>query len=307
MRFIRVVAVLGVLAGCNSGTMSPNGGAGAPGANGAAGTTVPGTVTSDIVSVPVAIDGAGTMPFVVDTGSPLTLIDPTRFQTLGLSMGSDVVTTLTVGSLQFMNVTVLAASPCGLMTCSTSAPAGLLGGDILGQFLLTLDYVTPAVGFNSTALPSGLGAPAATAFSLEGGGLVQISGGGTVMVPATRISVDVAIEGATYPFVVDTGSSQVLLSSDFYDMVVSDGRSQSTANVLTVNGTMTEPTTELKTVSLAGAAQTNVSAVRSPFSLDPLSAEVGHPVLGLLGGSYLSAYLITIDYPNRQITLRTHD
>jgi Aspartyl protease len=271
--------------------------------NGSGGQVVPGSVNGDIVMLPVVIDGATSMSFVVDTGSPLTLVDPEKFSTLNLQGGAGSVTSLDVGGLHLMNVGILAASPCGVMTCSDSSPAGLLGGNVLVNYDVLFDYSAMAIGFDVTPDTSGLGPPTMTAFKLEGGGNVVVSGGGPVSVPATRIAVNVTIEGTTHAFVLDTGSSKVLLAPDLYDSIVSDGRAQGMANVLTVTGTTDEPTTVLHTVALGDATQSNVAAVRAPFSLDALSAEVGHTVEGLLGGSYLSNYLVSIDYPNQTITL----
>ena len=43
------------------------------------GVVVPGTTEGALIEVPVAVDGTSAMSFVVDTGSPLTLVDPGRF------------------------------------------------------------------------------------------------------------------------------------------------------------------------------------------------------------------------------------
>ncbi len=124
--------------------------------------------------------------------------------------------------------------------------------------------------------------------------------------PATRIALDVNIEGTVVPMLVDTGSSTMVLATALYDSLVADGRAQSTASVATVMGTESVPSTKLRTVSLAGAAQANVAAVRSPLDMDLISAEVGHPVQGLVGGAYLQNYLTTVDYPALQLTLRPY-
>jgi hypothetical protein len=293
-----LLATVGV--GCGGGG---NGGAG----TGAGGQVVAGTMSNGVITVPVSIDGSGALPFVLDTGAPLTLVDPSRFPAGNVSPGTGAASTLSVGGVHLMDVEIIGASPCGVMMCSSSAPAGLLGGDVLVDFDITINYRAPSVGFNLTAPPTGVGQPITTPFDLEGGGHVVIPGtAGSVTVPATRIAIDVMIEGATYPFVLDTGSSQVVLRPDLYDSIVADGRPQSTTSVSTVTGTTNQPTTELHSVALAGATQTNVAAVRSPLNLDALSAEVGHTIDGLLGGSYLSHYLVSIDYPGRQITLRAN-
>jgi hypothetical protein len=267
------------------------------------GQVVQGTTTGELITLPVSIDGVSAMSFIVDTGSPLTLVDPNRFASLGLPSGVGTAGSVDVGALHLMNVAILATSPCGVMMCGEAAPAGLLGGDVLGNFAVTIDYATGAVGFDVQPVTTTLGAPSTSPFDLLGGGHVIVSGGANVTVPSTRIAVDVAIEGAVHAFVLDTGSSQVLLGGDLFDAVVSDGRKQGSASVLTITGTTTEPTTVLSSVALGDAEQTDIGAVRSPFSLESLSQEVGHHVEGLLGGSYLARFLVQIDYRHRLITL----
>ncbi len=275
------------------------------------GSTDPGavsaTVSNGVVSVPVSIDGTMTMPFLVDTGSVITRLDPTRFSALGLPAGVAQVTTLDVGSaVHLTDVDVVAASLCGVgMMCPSTAPAGLLGGAVLEGFAVTIDYHRSSVVFGTFTPPSGAGAPIMAPFTLEGGGSATV-GAAQVTLPATRIALDVDIEGMVVPMLVDTGSSTMVLVPELYDALVADGRTQSTTNLATVTGNQNVPTTTLHTVTLAGAAQANVAAVRSPFDMNLLSSEVGHPVQGLVGGAYLDKYITTIDYPARVITLRTN-
>jgi len=267
---------------------------------------VKGTVNNNVVSLPVSIEGVATMPFIADTGTPLTLVDPSRFASLGLDAGVGQITTLDVGGVHLQNVNIVALSPCGQMVCSGSQPAGLLGGAVFVDFQLTFDYRAATVGFGASAIPAGAGAPVTIAFDLAGG---HPAGSGltpAVAVPATRIVVDVAIEGTTYPFVLDTGSSPMVLKPDLYDTLVADGRDQGMTQISTVNGTVSQPSTSLKMVAVGGASQSGVHAVRSPLDLDRVGAEVGVPVAGLLGGSYLANYIVTIDYPGRRLTLRTN-
>jgi hypothetical protein len=264
-------------------------------------------VNNGVISVPVSIEGAMTMPFVVDTGSVLTRLDPTRFSGAGIQPGLDQVTTLDVGDVHLMNVDVVAASLCGvMMMCQGTEPAGLLGGEVLSGFPVTIDYHGAAVVFGAFTPPDGVGSPTTTPFKLQGGGRVNVAGT-DVTLPATRIAVDVDIEGTVVPMLLDTGSSTMVLGPDLYDSIVSDGRSQTTIDIGTVTGAKSVALTTLHSVALAGAgAQTGIQAVRAPLDLGPLEHEVGHSIRGLLGGSYLQHYLTTIDYPGRVITLRPY-
>lgn len=279
-------------------------GGGSEATTGENGQGVPATVNNGIVTLPVSIDSASTMPFLVDTGAVLTRVDPTRFPTLALSPGLAQVTTLDVGNVHLTNLDVVAASLCGAgMMCPSAGPAGLLGGAVLEGFAVTIDYHHSNVTFGAFTPPSGAGAPTMTSFALQGGGTTTV-GDASVTLPATRIAVDVDIEGMVVPMLVDTGSSTMVIEPALYDTLVADGRPQSTTTLATVAGTQKVSSTKLHTVSLAGAAQSNVAAVRSPLDMNVLSVEVGHPVDGLVGGAYLQNYIVTIDYPARVITLR---
>jgi hypothetical protein len=268
---------------------------------------VGGAVNNGVISVPVSVDGAPAQPFVVDTGSITTRLDPVRFASLGIQPGFERVATLDVGTLHLTNVDVVAASLCGaMMMCRGSEPAGLLGAQTLLPYRVTIDYRAALVSFGDVAPPAGVGPPVTAPFALEGGGDGTIDGT-PVSLPATRISLPVVVEGMTMQMVLDTGSSTLILRPDVYDAIVTDGRPQSSIDVATVMGTVSAPLTRVQSVTVAGAAtQTDVDAVRAPLDVGALELEVGHRVDGLLGGAFLEAYVTTIDYPARMLTLQPY-
>jgi hypothetical protein len=288
-----------LLAACDGG--------GGGGGGGPAGPTVAGSVANGVIRLPVSIEGTAAQPFIVDTGSVLTRVDPTRYEELRLAPGLAQVTTLDVGSLHLTNVDVIAASLCGpMMTCRGSEPAGLLGGAVLLDVRVTIDYRASTVTFGDFATPAGVGAPVTAPFALEGGGAGMVSGA-PVTLPATRVVLDVEVEGASMRMVLDTGSSTIILRPDLYDALVADGRAQSTIDLGTVAGARSVPLTHVRTFTLAGATQADVEAVRAPLPVDPLEREVGHRIDGLVGGAYLQHYATTIDYPGHLLTLQAYD
>jgi hypothetical protein len=269
--------------------------------------TVGGTVTAGVISVPVSIDGTSFQPFIVDTGSVLTRIDPNRYEGLGLTPGFGPIGALAVGDvLRFMDLDVLTAELCNEMTmCRGTEPSGLLGGKELVGHRFTIDYRARTVTFGDFTPPVDVGAPFDVTFALEGGGDGMIDGM-PVSLPATRITVQVDIEGTLMPMILDTGSSTMVLKPEIFDALVADGRPQTTIDLGTVMGTQKVGLTHVSSVSLAGEVQTDVEAVRAPLDIGLLEREVGHPVDGLLGGRYLEHYVTTIDYPARTITLRAY-
>jgi hypothetical protein len=269
--------------------------------------TVAGTVTAGVISLPVSIDGTATQPFVLDTGSVLTRLDPNRFSGLGLTPGFGPISTLDVGGVvHLMDVDVYTAELCNDMNmCRGTEPAGLLGGKELVTYRFTIDYRAQSVTFGDFTPPADVAAPFEVTFALEGGGEGMIAGT-RVSLPATRIVVQVDIEGTLMPMILDTGSSTMVLKPELFDALVADGREQTTIDLGTVAGTQQVALTRVHSVALAGETQTEVEAVRAPLDLGLIEAEVGHPVNGLLGGRYLENYVTTIDYPARLITLRAY-
>ena len=293
-----VVVAAPLAAGCGANE--------SPGSEAGNDQAVPAMVSNGVVSVPVSIAGAMTMPFLVDTGAVLTRLDPTRFGALAIAPGLAHVSTLDVGNVHLSDVEVVAAGLCGAgVMCPGTGPAGLLGGAVMDGLAVTIDYRRSAVTFGDFTAPADARAPVMVSFALEGGGSSTVDGV-AVTLPATRISVAVDIEGMLVPMIVDTGSSTMVLGSALYDAIVADGRAQTTTNVNTVTGTASVPSTKLRAVTLGGAVQSSLAAIRSPLDMSPLSLEVGHPVLGLVGGAYLGNYLTTIDYPARLVTLRPY-
>jgi hypothetical protein len=303
LRRSRWTALAGVLLlGCGGGGDGDGGGAAAATGGHVAG----GSVTNDVISLPVSIEGTAAQPFVLDTGSVLTRLDPGRYGTLRIEPGLSQVSTLDAGTLHLTNVDVVADSLCGaMMMCRGSEPAGLLGGAVLIGYRVTIDYRAGTVTFGDFTPPTTVGAGVSEPFALEGGGQGLI-GDALVTLPSTRIVMDVDVEGRTMRMVLDTGSSSMILRPDVYDSLVGDGRPQSSVELHTVLGTRTAPITRLHSVSVAGLAQGEVEGVRAPLDIEALEREVGHPVEGLLGGAYLSRYLMTIDFPARVLTLRPY-
>jgi hypothetical protein len=271
--------------------------------------TVAGTVTSGVISLPVSIDGTSSQPFVLDTGSVLTRVDPNKYSGLSLAPGFGPISSLDVGSaLRFMDIDVLASELCSkaMMLCRGTEPSGLLGGKELVGHRFTIDYREQTVTFGDYTPPIDVGAPFDVTFALEGGGDGMIEGM-PVSLPATRITVQVDIEGTLMPMILDTGSSTMVLKPEIFDALVADGRPQTTIDLGTVMGTQKVSLTRVASVSLAGEVQTDVEAVRAPLDLGLIEREVGHPVDGLLGGRYLEHYITTIDYQARTITLRAYE
>ena len=138
--------------------------------------------------------------------------------------------------------------------------AGLLGGNVMRQFMVRFDYAHPDHAFRLGMPPmematDGVETPGNSAdFTLEGGGLGRVGDGGVVSFPATRIPIQVEIDGVTHPFVLDSGASETTVRASLFTTVTADGRAQlSGLPIMTVMGSSTASATRVSTLTAAGA------------------------------------------------------
>jgi hypothetical protein len=193
--------------------------------------------------------------------------------------------------------------------------AGLLGGNVMRQFMVRFDYAHPDRAFR-LGMPSmemvteGVATPGSTAdFALQGGGLGRVGDAGVVSFPATRIPIEVQVDGVMHPFVLDTGASETTVRASLFTTITSDGRAQlSGLPIMTVMGSSSASATRVHTLTAAGETVDNAVIMTIGDTLiDGLAMEVRHDVDGLLGGNFLRNFLVTIDYPQGVLTLQRYD
>jgi hypothetical protein len=298
------LALAGLLAACGDAGLDYDGPLGQP---------VPATVASSVPIADGAVDGAPGR-FLVDSGAPLTLLDTAGF---GGEPGTRRVELDALG-LRFPD---RKAPAFDLLPGDDNGIDGILGGDILRHFALSIDYRGERLWVDEVApdLPVGVDpetvdAPVAAAAALRGGGLFGIpdcAACDDVEVGATRLLVDVTLESeVTATFLVDTGASAVLIEPGLLAALPGPGRPRlDGVTVATAAGPVSASYVRIGAVELsvgpAGTRETSVPALVLPDEgfLDPVESEVGREVDGLLGGSYLRAFLATLDAPGRQLIL----
>jgi len=277
---------------------------------GTQGLPIPATNVSDILVVDLSVGDAHATA-VVDTGSPIVALDPSSFTGAHLPNGAGNISTLTLGALTFTNQSVVGANL--IASPDPSIPiGGSLGCGILCAFAVSLDYRGSTVTLGSAPGPANVASPGTSVpFSLEGGGSETISGvPGSVVFPASRIAVSVTVEGKPYSFIVDTGSSFMLLRQALFTSLVADGRAQiGGIGTATVGQESTSAVTRLRSVVVGGEEVTGLvgnddSSLESV--LDGIASEVGHDVDGLVGGSFLREFYVTVDYPGGALVLRRY-
>jgi Aspartyl protease len=256
-------------------------------------------VFANLLLADISVDGVGGRRVVVDTGSPIIVLSPASFPGAAFPPGG-TVDSLAFGGLTFHHPTV-AAGTITTIPDPTVPIAGVVGCTLLCEFAVSLNYRDALVTLGPTATPLGADIPgAAISFAIQGG---------TAGFPASRIAITANIEGADHPFVVDSGSSFVQLRSSLFNQITSDGRAQVPVSTTSATVTTTTTAARLRSIAVAGAQVPDVVVNADPSLdsfIDGVAHEVGHPVDGVLGGTFLREFFVTIDYPRRTLHLQRY-
>ncbi len=299
-RFILVAAALAL--GCGS-----TGGGGGSNLNytGTPGQPAQALLFSNVLLADLTVDGVAGQRVVVDTGSPVVLLSPASFPGISIPDGSGTVASIGFGGLTFQQPPVLGANL--LSSPDPTIPiAGAFGCTILCNFAASFNYRDQQVVLGAGATPANLQPSVDVPFQLEGGGIAQIQGvPGTVPFPPSRITLNANVEGTPHTIVVDTGASFVILRESVYSQITSDGRTQlGGIQATSISGMSTATVTRLKSLVLGAAEVDGVAASADPAFdtlLDGLANEIGRTVDGLVGGTFLREFLVTVDYPIRTL------
>jgi predicted aspartyl protease len=285
---------------------------------GTAGQATPARLDAWVPAVPVRVDEVAALDFLVDTGAPVSMLDVDSFP--DRDDGAHQVELQGFG-LRFPAYPVLAFDVFAYEQAPEVALHGIIGGDLLRHFAVTIDYQVPRVWLEDApdGLPAGVATGAveagvAIAAEVRGGGAALIPGAcpggcGTVELDATRFLVQVRIEDDATPrwMLVDTGATAVVLDAAVADALPDPDRPRlQGVTVGTAMGQVTAYYTRLARLEVGAAAEDHsVSALvlPDPGLFQGLSAEVGVEVVGLLGASFLRRFLTTIDYPAATLSL----
>lgn len=268
--------------------------------------TVPAVFAQNVLRIMASVNGSPKRPVVVDTGAAITAFDSSAYADANFNSGN--AGTVGLDGITFKNVPAVAVTICG-PSCDANSVDGLFGANLLRQFVVSFDDQGGTFTLGAPTVPDwaqadGINVP----FTLAGGGTGKIQGSDTTLtVPATRILVDVTIDGTARSMMVDTGASYILLRTSFFDSMVADGRGTLTVADQTVSGTTQGKVARSKTVNMGGASVEGapVQTVDDDF-VDGVQNEVGKTLDGLVGGSFLRDFFFTIDYPARQIVFHPY-
>jgi hypothetical protein len=270
-------------------------------------------VGANLVFAQVSVDAQPQSFLLVDTGSPVTLVDPGNYPAISFPQTPQVTVAISFGGFTVDNVPALQTTFIG--NGSTNVPE-IVGGNLMQQFPIQLDYSErdPNRAFRigaSNMAATGVEEPGGqVSFTLAGGGreVVDMTPGATIDVPATRIPITVDIEGVSHPFILDTGASEVTVRATVYAALTADGRPQlSGLPIGTAAGARTATVTRARTITVGGQTVVNAPVMTIGDQLiDGLQNELGQPMDGLLGGSFLREFLVTVDYPHESLQLQRY-
>jgi hypothetical protein len=305
------LAVLAALAAITCGCGDDGGGDGTFVTTGMPGVPSPTRVGVNLLFADVAVDGHPGGRLGVDTGSPLVLVDESKFPGLMLPATVQVTADLTLGQFTVNDIPMVQFPTGGGMDPLNFA--GLLGGNVMRQFSVRFDYAHPDRAFR-LGMPemepetTGVEMPGtAIAFNLEGGGLGRFENE-VLEFPATRIPLTVDVEGVSHSFILDTGASETTVRASVYGALTADGRGELVGLPIgTVSGPTTASVTRARSITVAGETVVNPAVMTiGDTIIDGIQTEVRHPVDGLLGGNFLREFMVTIDYPRRTMHLQRY-
>jgi hypothetical protein len=264
------------------------------------GVLAPAKIYANIFVVDASLNGAPGGQVILDTGSPLTLLDAHGFDGAPINSGH-YTADLTVAGAGVSGVTVIPLIAGGGLV------DGIVGGDVFHTSTLALAYRDKQVRFGDGPSPDGIDASATpVAFSLEGGGEGRINNE-VISYPATRVIVNLSIDGEDHVVMLDSGASATTLRTSVFDHMIADGRPRidDGPTVSTLTGPAQTRLTRARKLAIGGFELANslVSTIGDDL-FNNIGQEVGHNLDGVVGGTYLREFFVTIDYSNHQLRLQ---
>ncbi|HEX3905703.1 MAG TPA: aspartyl protease family protein [Polyangia bacterium] len=284
----------------------------------------------------------GYFGMLIDSGSPVVLIDPSLFNKTPPTTNAQIPTKVNLGLIGASGQPVVVIDNTPVLQVSNAMMdalgfGGILGGDVMQKFPVQLDYAAPMMeGFclgctasttrTDVQLPGGV-----VPFTLAGGGTTSVNLGTNaqgqpinspvIAIPPTRIPVNVFFDGTDssdeHLCILDTGATEVSLRSTVYAGLVSDGRAQLTSGIaiMTIAGASNASVSRAKSITVGGVTISDPPVMtivsNDPSQPDPLLDNISNDELHeqidcLLGGSFLRNFLVTIDYPGGQLHLQPY-
>lgn len=279
--------------GSTSSSSSNLGGAGGTGGGTGGGVTAAcpeGYPLSAVAGKPVIealVDGAGPYSFVFDTGAPTSLLDTSLYTQIGkgphqLEIAGKVVT-----------AKVMTSYPVQQYLGST-AVSGLLGADVMGQFVVTLDDARSRFWLDDTR-----GEAALAACAHVNGAPAEVA-----WVEDDYLFVPGNAEGHAGWFLIDSGASLGAITKSAFEVLQAAHPRPALSGFYTpaAAGTFWAELTSIGYLEVAGLRVEHLLTRTVDDDLVSIPALDG-PFLGMLPTGYLRHFLVTLDYPAGKLRL----
>lgn len=259
--------------------------------------------TQPFILLPTHVNGQGPFDFVLDTGASMPIlteelarlarVEATEVKeakalgaggpALGVQLGT--VDSLSVGEARAENVRV------GIMDRIPKCigARGALGYGFLKELVLTVDYPSHVLTLASPDQKTRRGRSARAQLPLR------------LAAPDRPVLlVDLVVNGQeTYPFILDTGASQTVVSPELARRMGVGGE-EVEDSLVGVGGATRSSAGVLRSLSVGDASVSDVQVcVADVFA--PLRQALGTPFDGILGFNFLSRFRLEIDYPNESL------
>jgi hypothetical protein len=241
---------------------------------------------------------------LIDTGSPLPILPVAAFGggTPGQVRLPAHLLGLDLPALPVVLDVRAGGNPFG--TDGQAGVFGLLGGSFLEHFAVSLDYAAATVQLDAQ-LPA---MPAQGEYEvpvvLAGGGAIALADQSRVPIGATRLVVDLELQGVLVRAVVDTGSSITLVGGDVAAAWgISTRPRLEGAQLIGFQGLIGVTYTRIDSVRIGDAIVSDpvVAVLDDNQVLQPIVNEVGADIEALVGGSTLRSLRVRIDYPGQRL------
>lgn len=258
-----------------------------------------------LILLPVHLNGAGPLQFILDTGAGTSLlstelaarlqIKPTgtkEAQTAGgkVAVGLAQVETMSLGEISAENLEVAIVDLSQISRTIGSPVDGDLGYNFFRHFSVTINYHACQLRLCDPKRVSGIDRDAVAHIPMR------------LAAPAKPlILVDALVNGrGPFPFAVDTGTSTSVISPELAAQLEISGGAA--ASVTGGAGQMQLRGGSLSSLQIGAAKIQDLPVLIGPF-LAVLSQAAGSHLDGIIGYNFLRNYKVTIDYPNHLLSL----
>lgn len=268
---------------------------------------IPFEINSDKIYLQVKVDGKGPFWFVLDSGSPSTVVDMQVARKLGLRLsnpqrtggageGSTSMATTQFDTVSLPGLSYKPSRPLAIdVDAVMQAPEGrhvqgLVGGDFMARTIVEIDYAQRRVSFRDPAT-----------YRHSGSGFtVPIRVAGFMLADATLAMLDGKRLKGT--FVVDTGARlAVTLNTPFVDE--NHLLTPSMSRVVVGSGLGGKVVHGLGRLAWLQLGDARLERPVATFSQDKSGVFAATQIQGLIGAEVLKRFRVTIDYPEKKLYL----